>query len=356
MAGCAAHNSAQDALQRLISPFNPLGGTGIGNLVEQFGGSRNESNHRLSWTVGHSFLARSAINKMSPRRIAALTSLAMLAFAGNSLLCRVALKETGIDAASFTTIRLISGAITLWFVVRMGSDNRGGGGNWLSSFALFAYAAGFSFAYVNLPAATGALLLFGAVQATMIGYGFWVGERLLKRQTAGLMLAIGGIVGLLLPGLSAPPLFGSLLMLGAGIAWGIYSIRGKGAGDPASVTAGNFLRTVPIAVALSALTFHGSSLDIAGFWCAVLSGALASGIGYALWYTVVPALKATSAATVQLSVPVLAALGGTVFLAEPITLRLVLAAGAILGGIALVIQKKGMQHNDVQPSDHPDGN
>jgi len=280
----------------------------------------------------------------------------MLAFAGNSLLCRVALQQTGIDAASFTTIRLISGALTLWLVVRMTRDNRSGRGNWLSSLALFAYAAGFSFAYVSLPTATGALLLFGAVQATMIGYGFWVGERLLKRQTLGLVLAIGGIVGLLLPGLSAPPLTGSVLMLGAGIAWGIYSIRGKGAGDPTRVTAGNFLRTIPIAVALSALTFHSSSLDNAGFWCAVLSGALASGAGYALWYTVVPALQATSAATVQLSVPVIAALGGTVFLAEPITMRLVLTAGAILGGITLVIQEKDMQHKGAQRSDHPGGN
>jgi len=279
-------------------------------------------------------------NNMSYARIVALTSLAMVAFAGNSLLCRVALKQTSIDAASFTTIRLLSGAITLWLVVRMRNGTQSGRGNWISSFALFAYAAGFSFAYITLPTATGALLIFGAVQATMIGYGFWVGERLLKRQTVGLMLVISGIVGLFLPGLSAPPLMGSVLMLGAGIAWGIYSIRGKGAGDPTRVTAGNFLRTIPIAGALSALTFHSSSLDSAGFWYAVLSGALASGIGYAVWYTVVPALKATSAATVQLSVPVIAALGGTVFLAEPITLRLILASIAILGGISLVIRDK----------------
>jgi drug/metabolite transporter (DMT)-like permease len=145
----------------------------------------------------------------------------MIAFAGNSLLCRVALKDTGIDAASFTTIRLVSGALMLWLIVRVTRGGRPGRGNWPSAFALFAYAAGFSFAYVSLPAATGALLLFGAVQATMIGHGIWAGERLRKMQWVGLVLALGGLVGLLLPGLSAPPLAASLLMLGAGLAWGI---------------------------------------------------------------------------------------------------------------------------------------
>ena len=281
-------------------------------------------------------------------RIITLTSLAMIAFAGNSLLCRVALKHTSIDAASFTTIRLISGAVMLWLVVRMRRGTYAGGGSWLSAFALFAYAAGFSFAYVSLPAATGALLLFGAVQATMIGYGIWARERLLKLQLIGLVLALGGLVGLLLPGLSAPPLYGSVLMLGAGVAWGIYSLRGKGAGDPTRVTAGNFLRAVPIAVALSIIMLNGSSLDTAGFWYAVSSGALASGIGYAIWYTALPALNATNAATVQLSVPVIAALGGIVFLGEPITLRLAVASAAILGGIALVILEK-KHANGAQP-------
>jgi drug/metabolite transporter (DMT)-like permease len=273
-------------------------------------------------------------------RIIILTSLAMIAFAGNSLLCRAALKHTGIDAASFTTIRLISGALMLWLVVSISRRTHTGRGNWLSAFALFAYAAGFSFAYVSLPAATGALLLFGAVQATMIGHGIWAGERLLRLQMVGLVLALAGLVGLLLPGLSAPPLIGSLLMLSAGVAWGIYSLRGRGAGDPTRVTAGNFLRAVPIAAALSILMVDHTSLDSAGFWYAVASGALASGIGYAIWYTALPALKAAKAATVQLSVPVIAALGGIVFLGEPLTLRLVLSSVAILGGIALVILEK----------------
>ena len=277
---------------------------------------------------------------MTTARAIALTALAMLAFAANSLLCRLALKHTAIDAASFTSIRLLSGAVMLWLLVRMRRGSYAGAGNWGSAFALFAYAAGFSFAYVSLPAASGALLLFGAVQATMIGHGLWTGERLQRLQRIGLALALAGLVGLLLPGLSAPPLTGSLLMVGAGIAWGIYSLRGKGAGDPTRVTAGNFLRAVPITAALSLLVLNRPSLDTQGVYYALASGALASGIGYAIWYTALPALKATHAATVQLSVPVIAALGGIVFLGESLSLRLVLASVAILGGIALVILEK----------------
>ena len=273
-------------------------------------------------------------------RVALLTALAMVAFAGNSLLCRIALKDTTIDAASFTAIRLLSGAVMLWLVVRLRGNAASGAGNWPSALALFAYAAGFSFAYLSLSAATGALLLFGAVQATMISHGLWRGEHLRRPQLAGLVLALGGLVGLMLPGLSAPPLLGSLLMLGAGMAWGVYSLRGRGAGEATRVTAGNFLRAVPMAATLSVLMLGRVSLDTAGIGYAVASGALASGLGYAIWYTALPALKATKAATVQLSVPVIAALGGVVFLGEVITLRLALASMAILGGIALVILEK----------------
>ena len=273
-------------------------------------------------------------------RILSLTALAMMAFAGNSLLCRLALKQAHIDAASFTTLRLIAGALTLWLLVRLRRGASAGAGNWLSAGALFVYAAGFSFAYVSLPAATGALLLFGAVQATMISHGIWAGERLRRLQLLGLMLAFGGLVGLLLPGLSAPPLWGSVLMLGAGVAWGVYSLRGRGAGDPMRVTAGNFLRAAPMAVALNAVLWHSSAFDSHGFWLAVAAGALTSGIGYAIWYTALPALKTTHAATVQLSVPVIAAAGGILFLGESITLRLVLASTAILGGVVLVILER----------------
>ena len=247
---------------------------------------------------------------MSRTRTLVYTALAMLAFAGNSLLCRVALKHTSLDAASFTSIRLVSGALVLCLLVRMRRPGTPVGGNWLSAGALFAYAAGFSFAYLRLSAATGALLLFGAVQATMIGHGVWAGERLRSLQWAGLLVTLGGLVGLLLPGLSAPPLPSALLMLGAGVAWGVYSLRGKGAGDPLAVTAGNFLRVAPMALALSLLLYPSISPDPAGLLYAVASGALTSGIGYAIWYSALPKLPSTAAATVQLSVPVLAALGG----------------------------------------------
>jgi len=269
-----------------------------------------------------------------------LVWLTMIAFAGNSLLCRAALQHTGIDPASFTSIRLSAGAIMLWLLVRIRHGALAGSGNWRSAGALFVYAAGFSFAYLSLTAATGALLLFGAVQLTMTGYGLWRGERLQHLQVVGLLLACSGVVGLLLPGLSAPPLFGSVLMLGAGAAWGVYSLRGKGAADPGRVTAGNFLRAVPFALALSLLTVAHASLDAAGLGYAVFSGAIASGLVYVIWYSVLPALTATGAATVQLSVPVFATLGGSVFLNEPISLRLVLASTAVLGGILLVILKK----------------
>ena len=286
---------------------------------------------------------------MSSSRICFLTLLTMTAFAGNSVLCRIALKNTSIDAASFTSIRLVSGAMVLWAIASFFRGNSSGKGNWISAFALFAYAAGFSFAYISLTAATGALILFGAVQATMIGHGMWTGERFNKQQLFGFMLALGGLVGLLLPGLSAPPLAGSVLMLIAGVGWGVYSLRGKGTGNPTRITAGNFLRAMLFAVLLSALLHSSASLDIVGAWYAIASGAVASGLGYAIWYSVLPTLKTTIAATVQLSVPVITALGGIVVLGESLTVRFVWASQAILGGIALVIMNKSHRNNP-QPS------
>jgi len=280
---------------------------------------------------------------MSRARLFVLVVLTMIAFAGNSLLCRLALRNTPIDAASFTAIRLVSGAIALWLIVRLrdaartDSGTHVDGSNWLSALVLFAYAVAFSFAYVSLSAGTGALLLFGAVQATMIGWGLYRGERFLPGQVVGLLLAFAGLVGLMLPGISAPSLQGSVLMLGAGVAWGVYSLRGRGAGDPTRTTAGNFLRSVAFALALAVAALPWSSLDHAGVCYAIASGALTSGVGYAIWYTALKGLKATHAATVQLSVPVIAALGGVLFLDEHVTLRLLVAAVAILGGIALVV-------------------
>ncbi len=264
----------------------------------------------------------------------------MLAFAANSLLCRLALKHTTIDPASFTAIRIASGAVALWLILRVRVRRARSMGSWPSAFALFVYAAAFSFAYVSVTAATGALLLFGAVQATMIGHGLWRGERLNGRQVLGLMLAGVGLIGLLLPGLSAPPLWGSLLMLAAGVAWGVYSLRGKGSGDPLRATAGNFLRAVVFAAALSLAMVSRLSLDGLGIAYAMASGVLASGVGYSIWYSALPGLKVTSAATVQLSVPIIAAVGGVALLGEALTIRLVLAAVAVLAGIALVIVKR----------------
>ena len=274
---------------------------------------------------------------MSPARIALLTLLALVAFAGNSLLCRAALAHTDIDAASFTLVRLLSGALVLALLAWWRRGGSSGRGNWLSAFALFAYAAAFSFAYVKLTAAAGALLLFGAVQATMITHGLWSGERLRPLQLGGLVLACAGLVGLVLPGLSAPPLVAALLMLMAGIAWGVYSLRGRCAGDPLQVTAGNFLRAVPMAAVLALLLIRQASPDPAGLGYAVLSGALASGVGYAIWYSALPFLKSVTAATVQLAVPVIAALGGVFMLGEPLTPRMLAASAAILGGVALVV-------------------
>jgi len=288
-------------------------------------------------------------------RVLILTLAAMIAFASNSLLCRAALKQTSIDAASFTFVRVFSGAVVLWLVTnlrRMIRTTRdvGVGGNWISALALFLYAAGFSFAYVDVAAGTGALLLFGAVQATMILWGLHKGERLRAIQIVGLVVAMTGLVVLLFPGLSAPPLFGSILMLGAGVAWGIYSLRGKREKNPVTATTGNFVRAVPFAAAVSIIFLRWLDLDIAGVIYAIISGAITSGLGYVIWYCVLPSLKAASAATVQLSVPVLAATGGILLLGEPITLRYVLASIAVLGGIALVVVAPHSQDQTASPT------
>lgn len=268
-------------------------------------------------------------------RWAALTALAMAAFAGNSLLCRLALQHTAIDPASFTTARLISGALVLWALVRWRGQRPAG--DWWSAGALFVYAAAFSYAYLSLSAGTGALLLFGAVQATMLGWGLWRGQRLRLGQTAGLVLAMGGLVALLWPGVTAPPAVGALLMIAAGVAWGVYSLRGRGAGDPTAVTAGNFVRAAVLAGPLVLAALPWAQVDAGGLLWALCSGAVTSGLGYAVWYTALKGLHPTSSASVQLSVPVLTALGGVAFLNEPLTLHLTLCSAAILGGIAVVV-------------------
>jgi drug/metabolite transporter (DMT)-like permease len=273
-------------------------------------------------------------------RLVLIITLAMLAFAGNSLLCRVALRDTAIDAGSFTAIRLASGAAMLAVIVRARSGRPAGSGSWAAAACLFGYAAAFSFAYRELSAATGALLLFGAVQTAMLSWGLAIGERLRPLQVAGLLIAVGGLVYMLLPGLDAPPLSGAAFMMAAGLFWSGYSLLGRGTKNPIEATAGNFLRAVPFAAALFLATSVNTTVDHTGALYAVVSGALTSGLGYVLWYAALPALTAASAAVIQLSVPAIAAAGGVILLAEPLSSRLVIASVTIMGGIALTILRR----------------
>lgn len=267
-----------------------------------------------------------------------MTAAAMLAFAANSILCRLALGERSIDAASFTSVRIASGAAVLWLLVSLRSGSAmPPAGDRYSAAALFAYMIGFSFAYTSLGAGTGALILFGAVQLTMFGAALRRGERLTVRGWLGLALAAGGLVYLVSPGATAPDPPGAVLMTVAGIAWGIYSLRGRSSTDPLANTAGNFIYCVPAAIIVSLAFAAGSHGSAEGLVLAAASGAVASGLGYAIWYTALGGLNASSAATVQLCVPVIAALGGVVLLAEPVTLRLVSASLATLGGIGMVL-------------------
>jgi drug/metabolite transporter (DMT)-like permease len=285
---------------------------------------------------------------MMPRTaLAATTALALLAFAANSLLCRFALAEGGTDAASFTAIRLGAGALVLAGLMAARRRSReapnhdagtAGRGGWRSAFALFAYAAGFSLAYVDVGAATGALLLFGAVQATMLLIGLWQGERLAAAQWAGFALAALGLLALLLPGAAAPPLGAALWMIAAGVAWGLYSLWGRGSTDPVADTARNFVRSLPFALALLLLHLDGLAVDTRGLVGAVASGALASGLGYVLWYRVLPQLGALRAASLQLAVPPLAALAGVLLLGESLDATRLVAGAAILAGIAVVLR------------------
>ena len=263
----------------------------------------------------------------------------MVAFASNSILNRLALGQRSIDAVSYTTIRLMAGAITLWLIAFLQKNNVGKKvrGNWTSAAMLFIYAIAFSLAYLSLTAGTGALILFGSVQVTMILVALRSGERPQLLEWLGVLLALGGLVYLVMPGLKAPSLLGSSLMIMAGIAWGVYSLRGRGTESPLADTAGNFIRAVPLILFVRLVTLSGVELSQSGILLAVLSGAAASGVGYVIWYAALRGLTATRAAIVQLSVPVLAAWGGVAFLAEDISLRLILAGAFILGGIALAI-------------------
>lgn len=266
------------------------------------------------------------------------TSVAMIAFAANSLLARQALSQQEMDAAGFTTVRLLSGAITLAAI--MFWRNRAkvvAEGDWLGAFYLFVYAACFAFAYLTLAAGTGALILFGAVQLTMISVGLSQGERLPVLAWLGVALAGAGLAYLMSPGVSAPSIKGALLMTLSGIAWGMYSLHGRLAKDPTASTAGNFIRAAPFVLILMLLQHTEWHASTKGWMLAISSGVLASGMGYVVWYAAIKYLTPARAAAIQLSVPVIASFGGILFLAEPLTARLALASIIILGGIALVI-------------------
>jgi drug/metabolite transporter (DMT)-like permease len=265
---------------------------------------------------------------------------ALVCFAANSLLCRRALGFRLIDPASFTSIRLISGTISLALIAGLIRRSGPQGGSWISALMLFGYAATFSASYVLIGAGIGSLLLFGTVQATMLGWGIVRGERPTLRQWTGILVALVGLASLTLPGSHAPNQLGAALMICAGISWGIYSLRGRRVIDPIITTGDNFLRTVPLTAALSLISISGTHATSLGVYLAVASGALASGVGYILWYAALPLLSATQAAAVQLSAPILAASGAVLFLGEQVTFRLVGSGAAILCGVWLAVQKR----------------
>ncbi len=278
----------------------------------------------------------------SPAATVLCTASALVAFAANSVLCRLALGRAAIDAASFSTIRLASGSLALLLLCQgLRSGPVGVRGNWRSAALLFLYAVPFSFAYLSLSAGTGALILFGSVQATMLVAALGMGERPHPLHWLGLTLALGGLVVLVLPGLQAPAPAGAVLMAVGGISWGIYSLRGRSPAGPLVETTGNFIRALPLALAVSLLSVRHLHLSARGILLAVISGAIASGVGYVLWYAALKGLSAARAATVQLPVPVLVAAGGVIVLSESVSLRLVAAAILILGGVALALAGRG---------------
>jgi drug/metabolite transporter (DMT)-like permease len=284
--------------------------------------------------------------KFSPMTLSTvlLTFVAMLAFAANSLLCRLALGQELIDAASFATVRVLSGAVMLSLIVLPRWRIHGHSwGDWRSAVMLFTYMVFFSFAYLSLSAGTGALILFGAVQLTMFIVALRGGEQFPLLSWIGLTLAILGLVYLVLPGVTAPDPLGVILMAIAGIAWGFYSLLGRGTTDPLVTTANNFIYSVPLVIVVSLFFIGDFNSSLKGLALAATSGAIASGLGYAIWYAALRGLTATRAATVQLSVPVIAAFGGVILLSEQITLRLLLASAATLGGVAIVLGQRAGQ-------------
>ncbi len=281
-------------------------------------------------------------------RAVAYTSIAMLAFAGNSILCRMALRDGAIDPASFTSVRLLSGALALLLIVRLTSKDSSvrEHGNWTSAFVLFIYAACFSYAYISLSAGAGALILFGFVQGTMIAIALWSGDRPNVSEWLGWLLAFGGLVWLLIPGIEAPATVGATLMALAGIAWGVYSIRGRKQTNALLSTCSNFVYSIAFVIILTAITISSADVTGRGILLAVISGAITSGVGYVIWYAALNYLRTMQAALVQLSVPAIAAAGGVILLAEPVSLRLLTSGALILGGISLALVQKSNRAAD----------
>ncbi|MFK0035422.1 DMT family transporter [Pseudomonas monteilii] len=269
----------------------------------------------------------------------AATIFSLSAFAANSVLCRLALRSGDIDPDSFTTIRLLAGALALLPLCLKPLKSRSPSGTWRGGFHLFVYAYLFSLAYVQLAAGVGALILFGAVQITMFALGMKGGEKLQLRVVMGMLVAFSGLIVLLAPGGSAPPLTSALFMAAAGIAWGCYCVLGKRSESPARDTAGNFLRSLPLMGIVAVISLSQANLQVTptGAIYAAVSGVLASGAGYVVWYAVVKRLRAQTAAILQLSVPVLASAAGVILLNEPLSARMVIASLIVLGGIALAL-------------------
>lgn len=279
---------------------------------------------------------------MTPRTVL-LTIVAMAAFAANSLLCRAALGRGLIDAASFASVRVVSAAVVLALIMlARGNALRGLTPNWRSVLSLFAYVAFFSFAYRSLSAGTGALILFGAVQLTMFAVAIRQGERFSPLSWAGLAAAAFGLIYLVSPGVTAPDPVGAVLMAVAGASWGFYSLLGRRAADPLAATATNFLYAVPLVLIVSLFFWRDASVTTNGVLIAVASGVFASGCGYVIWYAALRGLTATRAATVQLSVPVIAAFGGVALMSEAVTFRLLLASAVTIGGVATVLAQRAV--------------
>ena len=283
---------------------------------------------------------------LSTWRISLFTAFALIAFASNSVLNRLALGGNMIDAASYIGIRLVSGALTLWLINGISKRDfslirtafiGASASRFLPAFYLFTYGVAFSFAYRSLNSGMGAFILFGTVQTTMLSMAILRGERPHISEWLGLMVAIGGLVYLVLPGLSAPDPLGALLMIMAGVAWGFYTLKGRGVKDPLETTALNFILSVPMVLMLIVFTFQKMHLSTEGVAYAIVSGALTSGVGYAIWYAALKGLKTTQAALLQLLVPIIAALGGIIFLSENITSRLIVAGLLIITGVVLAL-------------------